>query len=93
VAFGRFAQRGIRRYFLGKSDAEGVAYALERMVQLGAVILGVLIGLNNIGIDLTALAAIGAMLSVGIGFGLQGIAQNFVSGVTLLNERPIQKGD
>jgi len=93
VAIGRFARRGIHRYFKDKEQTEGIAYALERMVQLVAVVLGVLIGLQNIGIDLTALAAIGAMLSVGIGFGLQGLAQNFVSGITLLIERPVQKGD
>lgn len=87
------ARRGIRRYFERKGEGEGVAYALERMVQIVAITLGILIGLDNVGIDLTAIAALGAMVSVGIGFGLQGVAQNFISGIAILMERPVQKGD
>ncbi len=89
----RLARRAIRGYFARKGSGEGVAYALERIVQITAVSLGVLIGLETIGIDLTALAAVGALLSVGIGFGLQGVAQNFISGIAVLIERPVQKGD
>ena len=93
IVAGHLARRAIRRYFGRKESAEGIAHALERMVQIVAVALGVVIGLQNVGIDLTALAAVGAMLSVGIGFGLQGVAQNFISGIALLIERPVQKGD
>lgn len=92
VVAGSLARRGIRRFF-AKREAEGVSYALERIVQMFAVVIGVFIGLQNIGIDLTALAAFGAVLSVGIGFGLQGATQNFISGLAVLIERPVQKGD
>jgi small-conductance mechanosensitive channel len=93
LVIAKVASRGIHRYFAGKDSGEGIAHALERMVLILSLALGVVVGLENVGIDLTALAAVGAMLSVGIGFGLQGVAQNFVSGVTILIERPVQKGD
>jgi len=72
---------------------EGLAYALGRITQYVTIVLGFMIGLENVGIELTALAAAGALLTVGIGFGLQNIAQNFISGLILLIERPVQKGD
>jgi len=91
---GRVVRKAIRRYFARKADvSEGAVYALERIAQLVVMAMGVLLGLENIGIDLTALTALGALLSVGIGFGLQGVAQNWVSGLTLLVERPVQRGD
>jgi potassium-dependent mechanosensitive channel len=55
--------------------------------------MGILLALQNLGVSITALAGLGAILAVGIGFGLQNIAQNFVSGVILLLERPVKKGD
>ena len=73
--------------------SEGVAYAIGRIGQYLILAGGVLFALDNVGIDITALAALGAVVSVGIGFGLQNIAQNFISGVILLVERPVQKGD
>jgi small-conductance mechanosensitive channel len=57
------------------------------------VILGVFIALDTIGISLASIAALGAVLMVGIGFGLQNVAQNFVSGIIILLERPIKQGD
>ncbi|MCA9619803.1 MAG: mechanosensitive ion channel [Myxococcales bacterium] len=91
---GRLVRQAIGRYFTRRTDvSEGAGYALERIAQLSIVAAGVLVGLENVGIDLSALTALGAVLGVGIGFGLQGVAQNWVSGLTLLIERPVQRGD
>jgi small-conductance mechanosensitive channel len=94
VLLARLARRGIRRFFQRRGGAsEGAAYAIGRIAQILLIGLGVVIGLQNIGVDLSTLAALGAILGVGIGFGLQGLAQNFVAGVNVLVERPIEKGD
>jgi len=63
------------------------------LTKYGLIFLGILIILQLWGIDISSLAIIASVLGVGIGFGLQNIANNFISGIILVFERPIQLGD
>ncbi len=86
-------QRAVRSFLRARGIDEGVQYALTRLLHYLVLAVGILLALDNLGISVTALAGLGAILAVGIGFGLQSIAQNFVSGLILLVERPVKKGD
>ena len=71
----------------------GIKGSIQRFARYLMIALGAFISLDSLGISLSSLAALGAVLMVGIGFGLQNIAQNFISGLIILLERPIKKGD
>lgn len=86
-------RRALRRIYVRRELDEGVQYALNRLAHYAIIALGVFLALDNLGISVTALAGVGAVLAVGIGFGLQNIAQNFVSGLIVLLERPVKRGD
>ena len=90
----RFVRRLLRRNVFVYTDLTvGVQASITRVLHYLIMILGAFIALQNLGIDLTALAAVGAIFMVGIGFGLQNITSNFISGLILLFERPIQVGN
>jgi len=86
-------QRVMSRVYKQRGVEEGVRYALNRLLHYAVLLVGGFLALDNLGISVTALAGLGAILAIGIGFGLQNIAQNFVSGLILLLERPVKKGD
>jgi potassium-dependent mechanosensitive channel len=92
---GRLARSALLRVLTRSSDAatEGSAYAVARIVQYVITAGAAFLALDNVGISMASLAALGAVFAVGLGFGLQTIAQNFISGIILLFERPVAKGD
>ncbi len=93
VIISKIIERGVHKTLKSKAIDSGVKGSIERFSRYLVITLGAFIALDTIGISLSSLAALGAVLMVGIGFGLQNIAQNFVSGIIILLERPIKKGD
>jgi small-conductance mechanosensitive channel len=66
---------------------------IGNLIKIALICIAVLVGLNTVGIDLTAFAVFSGAIGVGVGFGLQKIVSNFVSGIILLVERSIKPGD
>jgi len=82
-------ERILRRFQID----DGIRYPMLRVIHYFILLVGALVSLQFVGIDLSGLAVIFGMLSVGIGFGLQNVTSNFVAGLILLFERPIRVGD
>lgn len=90
---GNWAKSLCYRWVYAKVTDLGVRNSLAVFSQYAIVTLGFLLALRIIGIDLTAFTVFAGALGVGIGFGLQTIANNFISGILLLIERPLRNGD
>ena len=73
--------------------ASGLPYAISHLLHYVILFLGFLLAVSALGMDLTKFTIIGGAFGVGIGFGLQNVVNNFVSGLILLFERPIRVGD
>lgn len=71
----------------------GIPYAISTMLHYTILLIGFFVALGALGIDLTKITILAGAFSVGIGFGLQNVINNFVSGLILLFERPIKIGD
>ncbi|MBV9878351.1 MAG: mechanosensitive ion channel [Verrucomicrobia bacterium] len=71
----------------------GLPYAISTMLHYSILLVGFVVALGALGIDLTKITILAGAFSVGVGFGLQNVINNFVSGLILLFERPIKIGD
>jgi len=90
----RFTRRLLRTRVLVHTKMDtGMQYLISRIAGYAVLVLGVLVALQTAGLNLSSLTVLAGALGVGIGFGLQNIVQNFVSGLILMGERSIQIGD
>jgi small-conductance mechanosensitive channel len=88
------SQKALARWMRRRGvAAEGTVAAARRLAHYAILALGFGVGLQTVGVDLTALFAAGAFFAVALGFAMQNITQNFVSGVILLVERTIKPDD
>jgi small-conductance mechanosensitive channel len=81
------------RFLVHSGLDRALQYAIAQIVSNVVLVVGILIVLENTGIHLGALAVFAGAVGVGVGFGLQNIASNFISGLVILAERPITIGD
>jgi small-conductance mechanosensitive channel len=71
----------------------GLSFSISSLLHYTIIGLGFLVGVAALGVNLTQVTVLAGAFGVGIGFGLQGVVNNFVSGLILLFERPINVGD
>ncbi|MEN8166704.1 MAG: mechanosensitive ion channel domain-containing protein [Pseudomonadota bacterium] len=90
---GRWVREITFSWLYGNIRDLGLRNSLSVFTQYAVVVIGLLVAMNIIGIDLTSLTVFAGALGVGIGFGLQNIANNLISGIILLAERPVRSKD
>ena len=73
--------------------APGIPYAISSLLHYAILFVGFLLAVSALGLDLNKVTIIGGAFGVGIGFGLQNVVNNFVSGLIVLFERPVRVGD
>jgi small-conductance mechanosensitive channel len=90
----RFFQRTLSESVLPRTRMDmGARNSIVALVGYAGLVLGLVLAVSAAGFDLTNIAIIAGALSVGVGLGLQGFVSNFVSGLSLLFERPFKIGD
>jgi len=85
--------RSLDRMMAARELDSGMRFSVKKILRYIIMLIGVFVALGTMGVDTSAIMAGGAVLLVGIGFGLQKLAENFISGLLLLLERPVKKGD
>jgi len=94
IKFSRFISHFfLQRIYLRQEMDQGMQYTFNRLLHYIIVVIAVLVSLPLIGFDLSVLTVFAGVAGIGIGFGLQNIISNFISGLILLFERPIKVGD
>ena len=94
IVLTRFLQRWLDQGILKSSRIQsGLSNSIRTGIGYMGFLLSALLAVSYVGLDFTNLAIVAGALSVGIGFGLQSIVNNFVSGLILLVERPVKVGD
>jgi small-conductance mechanosensitive channel len=81
------------RVFANSGLDRSLQYAIAQIISNAVLIIGIFVVLENTGIHLAALTVFAGAVGVGVGFGLQNIVSNFISGLVILAERPITIGD
>src|SRR5262245_49593784 len=93
LALARLIRRVLRDRWLARTHLDlGLQHAIARISGYAVIVIGTMIGLQTLGFELTSLTVLAGALGVGLGFGLRNIIENFVSGLIILGERPIQLG-
>jgi len=75
------------------SLSRGIPYAISRTLHFAIIAVGFVIAMSALGMEMTKLTILASAFTIGVGFGLQNIFNNFVSGLIVLFERPVQVGD
>jgi potassium efflux system protein len=91
--FAGMAGRTVTRVLARREVAHGASFAMAKIVRYVILLVGVTVAVASLGIQLDALLAASTVVLVGVGLGLQNIAQNFASGLFLLIEQPVARGD
>ena len=89
----KFQKKVVNRILTRSNIDIGVTESIGTIFRYLVITIGLFVIIQTAGIDLTALGFIAGALGVGIGFGLQGITNNFISGLIILFERPVKVGD
>ncbi len=90
---GKIKKLLVKKIFPRYNIDVGVAESVGKIIQYILIVVGFIVIFQTTGIDLSALGVLVGALGVGIGFGLQGITNNFISGLIILFERPVKVGD
>lgn len=94
LVLSRLARTFVADRLLGRTRlAVGARYAIGRVFGYLILVLGILVAIQPLGVNATTLAVFGGAIGIGVGFGLQDVVKNFVAGLIILIERPIQVGD